>query len=77
MACHVVVNVLCLFLTVPWVGMQYVIVAFSGHTHLFLTPFDLSAAQNSNFSLSLIANLIIKLFFLPLDILSISVQLFK
>ena len=25
-----------LFLTVPWVGLQSVIVAFSSHTHLFL-----------------------------------------
>ena len=24
-----------LFLTVPWDGMQYVIVVFPGHTHLF------------------------------------------
>ena len=28
------VIVLCLFLTVPWVGLQFVIVAFPGHTHL-------------------------------------------
>ena len=28
------VCVLCLFLTVPWVGLQSLIVAFSGHTHL-------------------------------------------
>ena len=31
---HVVVVALCLFLTVPWVGLQCVIVAFPGHTHL-------------------------------------------
>ena len=30
------VRVLCLFLTVPQVGMQCEIVAFSGHTHLLL-----------------------------------------
>ena len=30
------VSVLCLFLTVPWVGLQCVIVAFPGHTHLLL-----------------------------------------
>ena len=29
------VSVLCLFLTDPWVGLQCVIVAFSGHTLLF------------------------------------------
>ena len=28
------INVLWLFLTVPWVGLQYVIVVFSVHTHL-------------------------------------------
>ena len=28
------VSVLCVFLMVPWVGLQFVIVAFSGHTHL-------------------------------------------
>ena len=32
--CHLTVSVLCLFLTVPWVGLQCVIVAFPGHTHL-------------------------------------------
>ena len=29
-----VVSVPCLFLTVPWVFLQYVIVVFPGHTHL-------------------------------------------
>ena len=32
--CLVTVNVLWLFLTVPWVGLQCVIVAFPDHTHL-------------------------------------------
>ena len=31
----VAVGVLCLFLKVPWVGMQCAIVAFPGHTHSF------------------------------------------
>ena len=31
---HVTVCGLCLFLTVPWVGLQCVIVVFPGHTHL-------------------------------------------
>ena len=31
-----VVTVVCLFHVVPSVGMQCVIVAFPGHTHLFL-----------------------------------------
>ena len=30
-----VVNVLCFFLTVPWAGLQSVIVTFPGRTHLF------------------------------------------
>ena len=33
---HVTVSILCLFLTVPWVGMQCVIVVFPGHTHFFM-----------------------------------------
>ena len=32
--CIVTINVLWLFLTVPWVGLQYVIVVFPDHTHL-------------------------------------------
>ena len=33
--CIVAINVLWLFLTVPWVGLQCVIVVFPDHTHLF------------------------------------------
>ena len=37
--CIVTINVLCLFLTVQWVGLQYVIVVFHDHTHLlFVLP---------------------------------------
>ena len=32
--CIVNINVLWLSLTVPWVGLQYVIVVFPDHTHL-------------------------------------------
>ena len=32
--CHVTVSALCLFLAVPLVGLQCVIVALPGHTHL-------------------------------------------
>ena len=32
--CIVTINVLWLFLTVPWVGLQCVIVVFPDHTHL-------------------------------------------
>ena len=34
--CLVTVNVLWLFLTVPWVGLQCVIVVFPDRTHLLL-----------------------------------------
>ena len=34
--CVVIVNVMWLFLTVPWVDLQGVIVVFSDHTHLLL-----------------------------------------
>ena len=37
--CNVTNNVVWLFLEVPWVGLQYVIVVFLDHTHLlFGTP---------------------------------------
>ena len=39
---HAAVSVLCLFLMMPWVSLQYVIVAFPGHTNL---PFDLGCAM--------------------------------
>ena len=32
---HVAVNILCLFLVVPGVGLQFVIMAFPVHTHFF------------------------------------------
>ena len=32
--CIVTINVLWLFLTVPWVGLQHVIVVILDHTHL-------------------------------------------
>ena len=32
-SCHVTVNALWLFLTVPWVGLQCVIVVLPDHTH--------------------------------------------
>ena len=34
--CLVTVNVLWLFVTMPWVGLQCKIVVFSDHTHLLL-----------------------------------------
>ena len=35
--CIVTINVLWLFLAVPWVGQQYVIVLFLDHTHLLFS----------------------------------------
>ena len=32
--CIVTINVLCLFLTMPWAGLRYVIVVFTDHTRL-------------------------------------------
>ena len=34
--CIVTINVLWLFLTVPWIGLQCAIVVFPDHTHLLL-----------------------------------------
>ena len=34
------INVLWLFLTVPWVGQQCVIVVFPDHTHLLFSDLD-------------------------------------
>ena len=40
--CLLTVNILWLFLTVPWVGLQFVIVVFPDHTHLlfYIDLFD-------------------------------------
>ena len=38
--CIVTKNVLWLFLTVLWVGLQYVIVVFPGHNHLLFFSYD-------------------------------------
>ena len=37
--CIVTINSQWLFLTVPWVGLQYVIVLFSDHTHILFGNF--------------------------------------
>ena len=34
--CHLTISGLCLFLVVPWVGLQCVILEFPGHTHVFM-----------------------------------------
>ena len=39
--CVVTLNVMWLFLTVPWVGLQYVIVVFLDHIHLLFGHDDL------------------------------------
>ena len=38
--CHVPISVLCFVLTVPWVGLQCVIVAISCNTHIFFIYFN-------------------------------------
>ena len=43
--CLVIVNVLWLFLTVPWVGLQFVIVVFPDHTHLLFENMPPSEKQ--------------------------------
>ena len=37
--CLVTVNVLWFFLTVPWVGLKFVIVVFPNHTHLLYVSY--------------------------------------
>ena len=47
--CIVTINVLWLFLTVPWVGLQYVLVVFPDHTHLlFLVCYSDKHFMNSS-----------------------------
>ena len=38
MYCIVTINVLWLFLTMPYVGLQCMIVVFPDHTHLLFAP---------------------------------------
>ena len=38
--CTVTKNVLWLFLTVPWVGLQYVIMVFPDNTHLLINALN-------------------------------------
>ena len=33
--CHLAVSVLCLFLKIPWVGLQCVVESFLIHTHTY------------------------------------------
>ena len=40
--CFVSINVLWLFLTVPWVGLQYVIVVFHDHDHFLIVKYNMS-----------------------------------
>ena len=39
--CVVTINVLWLFLAVPWVGLQYVIVVFPDHNHLLFGSYQI------------------------------------
>ena len=53
--CHVVVIVLCLFVTVLSVGLWSVIVAFPGHTHLLLDCFMGFFSERRNVDHSVVA----------------------
>ena len=45
--CNVTIHVLWLLLTVPWIGLQYVIVVFPDHTHFLYFKFiDMSDKTN-------------------------------
>ena len=46
-ACLVIVYVLWLFHTVPWVCLQFVIVVFADQTHLLFASFDINVARLS------------------------------
>ena len=45
--CIVTINVMWLFVTVPWFGLQYVIVVFPDHTH-FLSNYDKMGEKKRN-----------------------------
>ena len=49
--CHEAVIVLCLFLIVPYVGLQCVIVSFPGHTHLLLIRLYTGCLQEFQFKI--------------------------
>ena len=38
--CRLAICVPCFFLVVPWVGLWFAIMAFPGHTHLFLVSVE-------------------------------------
>ena len=47
LGCRVTVNILWLFLTVSWLGLQCVIVVFPNHTYLLkMSPFCFSGGQS-------------------------------
>ena len=50
--CIVTINVLWLFFTVPWVGMQCVIVVFSDHTHLIFKKISDGIASSKIYDIS-------------------------
>ena len=47
--CLVTVNVLKLFLTVSWMGLQFVIVVISDHTHLLFGTIQYNTIQRALF----------------------------
>ena len=44
--CIAIINVLWLFLTAPWLGLQYVVVVFPDNTHLLLKQAQQSTSSN-------------------------------
>ena len=46
--CIVTINVMWLFLTVQWVGLQYVSVVFPDHTHLLVNNFNSNISKNTS-----------------------------
>ena len=53
--CVVAACILCLFLMVPWVGLQYEILTFPGHTHYYLSKDVLISVSKSLQSNQLLA----------------------
>ena len=56
--CLVTVNVPGLFLTVPWVGLQFVIVVFPDHTHLLFKARDFNATGLSTYHFPALTSII-------------------
>ena len=65
--CIVTIIVLWLFLTVPRVGLQYVIVVFSDHTHLLLEQRQNTALLNVVFAFTCMSLFVCCLFLIEIQ----------